>query len=85
MSSRPKYKPVSHSPCPSRACDSHTRAVVGLCTAEQGENMVSRIGKKGLCDELKYHKHKQGVRRNALRLKPSSDETVGSWGKLSMR
>lgn len=62
MSSRPKYKTVRQSPCPPRACDSHTKVVAGLSMAEQEENTVSRTGEEGLRDELKRHKYKQGAR-----------------------
>lgn len=72
MSSRPNHKTVRQSPCPSKACDSHTQVVAGLSMAKQEENMVSRTGEEGLRDELKCHKHKQGA-RSALRLKPRSD------------
>lgn len=57
-----------------------TRAVFRLCTAEQGQNTASSsgTGKQRLRDQLNGCKHKQGARRNSLRLKPSSDHMV-SW------
>lgn len=81
MNSRPKYKTVRQSPCPPKACDSHTKVVAGLSMAEQEENMVSRTGEEGLRDELKCHKHKQGA-RSALRLKPCSNMVTRQMEKV---